>query len=176
MASTQQQRWVEPAVVTPPSVIGTRQICKRVQPARCDAPFAARSDHMPPTTRETRVKTPTSITPTYETLSGIPGVDIPANVRAALATGRRATGIALEAAALRLGPGRLSPQEYFVYRLWDSSLPLAAKRAYVGKLAQHPMHVAAGSREWYACSADKILFHIIMAGGRFRVAETVAIT
>jgi hypothetical protein len=47
---------------------------------------------------------------------------------------------------------------------------------FVGKLAQHPMHVAAGSREWYACSADKILFHMIMAGVRFRVPDTIAIT
>jgi len=131
---------------------------------------------MPPTTRETRVRTPTSITPTYETLSGIPDVDIPANVHAALAKGRRATGIAAEAAALRFGPGRLCPQEYFVCRLWDSALPLTAKPAFVGKLAQHPMHVAAGSREWNACSADKILFHMIMAGVRFRVPDTIAIT
>jgi hypothetical protein len=70
----------------------------------------------------------------------------------------------------------LSPQEYFAYRLWDSALPLTAKRAFVGKLAQHVMHVAAGSREWYACSADKILFHMIMVGARFRVPETIAIT
>jgi hypothetical protein len=122
------------------------------------------------------VNTPTPITPTYKTLSGIPAVDIPANVHAALAQGRRATGIAAEAAALRFGPSRLSPQEYFVYCLWDSALPLTAKRAFVGKLAQHPMHVAAGSREWYACSADKILFHMIMCGARFGVPETIAIT
>ncbi len=120
--------------------------------------------------------TRTSIAPTYETLSGIPAVDIPENVDAALAKGRRATGIAAEAAALRFGPGRLSPQEYFAYRLWDSALPLTAKRAFVGKLAQHVMLVAAGSREWYACSADKILFHMIMVGGRFRVPDTIAIT
>ncbi len=119
---------------------------------------------------------PTSITPTYDTLSGIPAVDIPANVHAALAKGRRATGIAAEAAALRFGPSRLSPQEYFVYRLWDGALPLTAKRAFVGKLAQHPMHVAAGNGEWFACSDDKILFHMIMAGVRFRVPETIAIT
>jgi hypothetical protein len=98
-------------------------------------------------TGETQVNTPTSITPTYESLSSMPAVDIPANVHAALAKGRRATGIAAEAAALRFGPGRLSPQENFVYHLWDSALPLTAKPAFVGKLAQHPMHVAAGSRE-----------------------------
>jgi hypothetical protein len=47
MASTQQQRRIEPAVLTPPSVIGTQQACKRVKSVRRDAPFAARYDHMP---------------------------------------------------------------------------------------------------------------------------------
>jgi Sugar-transfer associated ATP-grasp len=118
---------------------------------------------------------PTNV-PSYETLNGIPPIDVPANVQAALVKGRRATGIAAETAALRLGPGRLTPQEYFYYRLWEARLPLAAKKAFIGKLAQHPMHVAAGSREWFATSADKILFHSIMAAGRFRVPGTLAIT
>ncbi len=58
-----------------------------------------------------------STTPSYETLSGIPPIDVAANVKAALANGRRATGIAAEPAALQFGPGKLTPQEYFSYRL-----------------------------------------------------------
>ena len=49
-------------------------------------------------------------------------------------------------------------------------------QAFVGKIAQHPMHVAAGSREWFAASADKILFHSIMTSARFCVPQTLAIT
>lgn len=104
--------------------------------------------------------------PNLETLNGLPPIDVSANVQAALGKGRRATGIAAETAALRFGPGKLSPQEYFYYRLWDERLPLASKKAFVGKMAQHPMHVAAGSREWFAASADKILFHSVMAAAR----------
>jgi hypothetical protein len=122
------------------------------------------------------MSTVVSTAPSYVTLSGIPPVDIAANVQAALASGRRAIGIAAEAAALRFGPGRISPQEYFYYRLWEEQLPLAAKKAFVGKMVQHPMHVAAGSREWFATSADKILFHSIMAAARLRAPETLAIT
>jgi hypothetical protein len=118
---------------------------------------------------------PTNI-PSYETLNGISPIDIPANVQAALMKGMRATRIAAETAALRFGPGRLTPQEYFYYRLWEAHLPLAAKRAFIGKLAQHPMHVAAGSREWFATSADKILYHTIMAAAGFQVPRTLAIT
>ena len=49
-------------------------------------------------------------------------------------------------------------------------------KAFVGKMAQHPMHVAAGSREWFAASADKILFHSIMMSARYRVPQNLAIT
>ena len=115
-------------------------------------------------------------TPSLETLNGIPPVDVFANVQAALAKGRGATEIAAETVALRLAPGKLSPQEYFYYRLWDERLTLAAKKAFVGKMAQHPMHVAAGHREWFAASADKILFHSIMTASRYRLPETLAIT
>ena len=114
--------------------------------------------------------------PNLETLNGVPPIDVSANVQAALGKGRRATGIAAETAALRLGPGKLSPQEYIYYRLWDERLPLTAKKAFVGKMAQHPMHVAAGSREWFAASADKNLFQSVMAAARLRTPETLTIT
>ena len=114
--------------------------------------------------------------PSLETLNGIPQIDVGANVQAALSKGRRASGIAAEALALRFGPGRLSPQEYLYYKLWDDRQPLAGKKSFVGKMAQHPMHVAAGSREWFAASADKVLFHSIMAAARLPTPETLAIT
>ena len=114
--------------------------------------------------------------PSLETLNGIPAVDVPANIQAALSKGRRAPGIAAEALAPRFGPGRLSPQEYLYYKLWDDRLPLANKKNFVGKMAKNPMHVAAGSREWFATSADKILFHSIMAATQLPTPETLAIT
>ena len=117
-----------------------------------------------------------STRPTYDALNGIPPINMGINVQAALASGCRATGIAAEAAALRFGPGKLSPQEYFYYRLWNAQVPLKSKKAFVGKIAQHPMHVAAGSREWIATSADKILFHSIMTAARLRTPETLAVT
>ncbi len=112
----------------------------------------------------------------YRQLAGIPNVDLSENLRAALASGRRATGIAAEVLALRRGPGKLTPQEYFYYRLWDAPQEGANKRRFVGKIAQHPMHVAAGAREWFATSADKILFQSIMDGVGLRTPELTAIT
>jgi hypothetical protein len=114
--------------------------------------------------------------PSYAELNGIPQIDVQANLRAAVAAGRMAPGLLAETARLRFGVGRLTPAEYFYYRLWEDRLPFVEKQAFVGKLAQGPMHVAAGSMEWHATSADKILFHSIMAGAGFRVPELLAIT
>jgi len=114
--------------------------------------------------------------PSYATLSGIPNVDLPSNLNAALSAGRRAPAIVKEVLALRLGAGKLTPQEYFYYRLWEADVPMSDKQAFVGKIAQHAMHVAAGSREWFAASADKILFHSIMDGAGLRVPSLLAIT
>ena len=112
----------------------------------------------------------------YRQLAGIPNVDLSENLRAALASGRRATGIAAEVLEVRRGPGKLTPQEYFYYRLWDAPQEGAYKQRFVGKIVQHPMHVAAGAREWFATSADKILFQSIMDGVGLRTPELTAIT
>jgi hypothetical protein len=118
----------------------------------------------------------TVIQPSYRQLAGIPNVGLSENLRAALASGRKATGIAAEVLALRRGPGKLTPQEYFYYRLWDAPQEGANKQRFVGKIAQHPMHVAAGAREWFAASADKILFQSIMDGAGLRTPELLAAT
>jgi hypothetical protein len=51
-------------------------------------------------------------------LSGIPPVNFPENLWASVAAGRRHTAILREVIALRRGPGKLTPNEYFIYRLW----------------------------------------------------------
>ena len=84
--------------------------------------------------------------------------------------------IAADVLALRRRPGKLTPQEYFYYRLWDGQKKGADKRRFVGKIAQHRMHVAAGAREWFAASADKILFHSILDGVALPTPDLIAIT
>jgi hypothetical protein len=112
----------------------------------------------------------------YASLSGLPRIDIPENLSVALASGRRVPSILREIVALWRGPGKLSPQEYFYYRLWDPAIPLAEKRRFVGKRAQHDMHLACNSQYWYATAADKILFHTIMTGTSLPVPDLIAIT
>ena len=46
-------------------------------------------------------------------LTGIPEVDFPANLHAAMAAGRRMTSILADVVSLRRGPGRMAPAEFF---------------------------------------------------------------
>ncbi len=109
-------------------------------------------------------------------LTGIPEVDFPANLHAAMAAGRRMTSILADVVSLRRGPGRLAPAEFFYFRLWEPTLTREAKRQFVGKQAQHPMHIACNNTGWYATAADKLLFQTLMAGAGFPGPELLAVT
>ena len=111
-----------------------------------------------------------------DTLNGIPKVDLTANLDAAISAGRRMTSILREVVSLRRGAGKLTPNEYFYYRLWDPALTAAEKRRFVGKLAQHPMHLACNDPGWYAVAANKLLFHALMVGSRLPVPRLLAVT
>ena len=109
-------------------------------------------------------------------LNGIPQVDFPSNLQAAVTAGRRMTSILCEVVALRCGPGKLTPNEYFYYRLWEPRLTREAKQGFVGKQAQHLMHIACNNAGWYAAAADKLLFHTLMTGASLPKPELLAIT
>ena len=113
---------------------------------------------------------------TYDSLSGIPRIDIPENLNLALSAGRNVISILCEVVALWRGWGRLSPEEYFYYRLWDPSITLEEKRRFVGKRAQSAMHLACNSQYWYCAAADKILFHTIMSGAAMPIPDLIAIS
>ena len=112
----------------------------------------------------------------FDALNGIPRVNFPPNLHAAVAAGRRMTSILAEVIALRRGTGKLTPNEYFYYRLWDPSLAREGKRRFVGKQAQQPMHIACNNTGWYATAADKLLFHTLMTGAGLPRPELLAIT
>jgi hypothetical protein len=115
-------------------------------------------------------------TQSYASLSDIPRIDIPQNLNLALSTKRHVLSILREILNLWRGPGKLTPQEYFYYRLWDPALPLEEKRRFVGKRAQNAMHLTCNSQYWYCAAADKILFHTIMSGASLPVPDLVAIS
>jgi hypothetical protein len=121
------------------------------------------------------VKTSTTANHQRAVLDGLPEIRFPDNLRLALGSGRRLASILREVITLRRGPGKLSPQEYFYYRLWDPDLPIEQKRRFVGKQAQHPMHLACNDRAWYAVVNDKLLFQQAMAGAGLPVPALRAV-
>ena len=97
-------------------------------------------------------------------------------IRLAVESGRSATDVMREIARTRFGPGRLTHGEYAYYRLWDPQFARGDVRAFVGKAAQHAMHVAANSVGWNATCADKILFDQIMQATECATPEMIAVT
>lgn len=100
----------------------------------------------------------------FAALEGIPKVDFARNFQAAIAAGRRTNPVLGELIALRRGPGKLSPNEYFYYRAWEPALSRAERERFVGKQAQPRMHMACNDPRWYATADDKLLFYTIIAG------------
>lgn len=112
----------------------------------------------------------------FATLNGIPQVDFPRNLQAAVTAGRRMSSILREVVRLRRGAGKLTPNEYFYYRLWEPQFTREDKGRFVGKQAQEPMHLACNHTGWYAAAADKLLFHTLMTGAGLPTPELLAIT
>lgn len=109
-------------------------------------------------------------------LNGIPDIDFSRNLAIATAAGRGPLAMLRDVVALRIGPGQLTSNEYYYYRLWDLGVldkPLA--RDFVGKIAQHRMHLACNSLQWKATADDKLLFHSIMASAGFPLPELLAV-
>lgn len=113
--------------------------------------------------------------PSRTSLDAVPWVDVAGNLRAATVAGKRITTIMHEVLALRRGVGRLSLAEYFYYRLWDSPLSLDEKRQFVGKDAQHAMHLACNDHGWHGVTQDKLLFHAAALGAGLPVPKLLAV-
>lgn len=109
-------------------------------------------------------------------LDGLPRVDIPANVQAALVAGVSMTRVLRDVVALRQGAGKLTPHEYLYYRPWLPGLDMADKRRFIDKQAQHPMHVACNHTGQYAAAADRLLFQMVTAGAGLPMPGLLAVT
>ena len=111
----------------------------------------------------------------FEDLNGIPKVDFRANLQTAIAAGRRMTTILAEIVRLRRSAGKLTPNEYFYFRLWEERFQPNDKSCFVGKQAQYPMHMACNNTGWFAVAADKLLFQTTMTGAGLPVPSLLAI-
>lgn len=113
--------------------------------------------------------------PSFAEIDGLPPVDLAANLVHAQSAGRGVAGVLAELFSLMRGPGRITPAEYFYYRLWDPALTREEKRRFVGKRAQVAMHRACNHEAFRAAADDKLRFHEIMTAHGLPVPKLLAI-
>ncbi len=111
---------------------------------------------------------------TMDLLYAPPAPALKAQLDGARRHGMSASAIVREIAKLAVGPGRLKPQEYFYYRLFDPTLTFAEKRAFIGKREQPWIHLACNDRSWTAICNDKLLFYTLMAALHLPVPRLLA--
>ncbi|MBI2381177.1 MAG: hypothetical protein HYV16_10525 [Gammaproteobacteria bacterium] len=69
----------------------------------------------------------------------------------------------LDLARLALPPQRLSPLEYYSFRLYDDALyPWPEKRRFLGRMSKYYRRLR--HRDWYGVAEDKLLFYAAMLG------------
>jgi len=77
---------------------------------------------------------------------------------------------------LHFGPGRLSLQEYYQFRLFDDSrYSLHEKRQFLGHKAQKKLYARHIPMHWRATVGDKIVFYALFSGLGFPVPRTAAL-
>jgi hypothetical protein len=106
-------------------------------------------------------------------LEAPPKLDLAENVRAA-AVSSKGHFVGRLVRAVR-GPGKLTPHEFFYYRLYDPALPESALDRFVGKKIQNQMHFTCNDAGWFAACHDKLLWSTILAGAGLAVPDTVAL-
>ena len=81
----------------------------------------------------------------------------------------------------RLGPGRLSVEEFMKFGLGEASEEGNTSgdgvnaRRFVGHAAQQKMHAACNDASWFATTKNKLLWHTILRGAGLAVPDTLAV-
>lgn len=91
------------------------------------------------------------------------------------AAGKKFMAQVSEIAKLSLGPGKLRPDEYYYYRLYEDDLSLAEKREFIGRRLQEKIIRQCDPVTWWALPHDKILFNALIMGLGLPAAEIAAV-
>lgn len=90
--------------------------------------------------------------------------------------GKKLSAQITEIAKLSLGAGKLHPEEYYYYGLYDDSrFTFEAKQQFAGKRAQDKIHANCTDWAWGAVAHDKLAFYGLMAGLGFPIPRIYAI-
>lgn len=101
-------------------------------------------------------------------------VDLGAGLRAA-ATGRPLGRVLRDMAATVFGPGRLTPEEFIYFRLYEAGKDRAAQARYVGLKAQDALFRKATDQRYWFLAHDKLVCQAFLAGLGHPVPEIRAL-
>jgi hypothetical protein len=77
---------------------------------------------------------------------------------------------------LYFGPGKLRPDEYYYYGLYDDRRhSAAAKLQFLGRATQNRIYLACNASEWWFIAHDKLVFYALLAGQGLPVPQTRAV-
>lgn len=140
------------------------------------AAFKARSGLAHP--GGTRQRRPKAAAATERAMAGPPKpeIDLEEAFRAASASSGKPVGQLLrEIVPLWCGPSRLTPREYFYYRLHDRRYTDAERRRFRGRTAQLRINRRARSPSWTLVVNDKLLFCAVMQGLGYPTPKILAV-
>ena len=107
-------------------------------------------------------------------LDGPPAIDVRAHMRVAAPTLPALVRLTRAVRRARKGPGRLTPREFFQYRLWDERFRMGPLAAFVGRERQGELHRACNDPRWIGIADDKIVAYSLLAsfGARAFLPDT----
>jgi hypothetical protein len=77
---------------------------------------------------------------------------------------------------LRFGPGKLSPKEYYYYRLYDDdSFSPEEKRRFLGKSRWDRVYRTCNQLDWWALAHDKLAYYAMLQGQNLPAPENRAL-
>ena len=80
-----------------------------------------------------------------------------------------------ELTKLAFGVGKITPEEYYQFHLYDDALSLEEKKTFLGRKSQTKILVACIPQQWWAVSHDKLLFYGLLKGLGHSVPTTQAV-
>jgi hypothetical protein len=109
------------------------------------------------------------------TLDEPPMVDLDRNIAAAARSSWTSEALEQDMIMLGQGPGRITPHEYFYYRMFDRALPRDQRWRFIGRSALAGCHAAAIDLDEAAVVHDKAAFYARMAGSGLPIPRTLAV-
>lgn len=120
------------------------------------------------------------MTPTADALQHArqdPEFDLARNLRAVVdRCGKSSLAQTLEMWRLRFGIGRLQPDEYYAFGLYDDRRFTPDEKAkFLGRAAQDRIFLACNALQWWAVAHDKVLAYALLGGEGLPVPKTRAL-